>query len=97
MKNLSRKKEGGFQWKMNLQALYENYEKILSPIEGTAYDDEALFVRGGTSHYVKDEDWGAIQQLFPNSKLVTIDGAGHWVHAVAPDALYTAIMGFLEE
>ena len=29
MKNLSRKKEGGFQWKMNLQALYENYEKIL--------------------------------------------------------------------
>ncbi len=97
MKNLSRKKEGGFQWKMNLQALHDNYEKILSPIEGTTYDDEVLFVRGGASHYVKDEDWGAIQQLFPNSKLVTIDGAGHWVHAVAPDALYMEVMGFLEE
>ena len=57
------------------------------PVEGTTYDDEALFVRGGASRYVKDEDWGAIQQFFPNSKLATIDGAGHWVHAAAPDAL----------
>ena len=96
MKNLSRNKEGGFRWKMNLHALHKNYQKILASIEGTIYDGEALFVRGGASRYVLEEDWKAIQLLFPNSKLATIDGAGHWVHAVAPEKLFENVSGFLE-
>lgn len=97
MKNLNRKKEGGFAWKMNLEALHKDYQKILSPIEGTEFDGETLFVRGGASRYVLDEDWNSIQNFFPNSKLETVDGAGHWVHAVAPEELFGIVSTFLEE
>jgi len=98
MKNLARDKEtGGFRWKMNLKALHEHYEKILSPIEGTEFDGEALFLRGGASRYVLDEDWNSIQELFPNSKLATIDDAGHWVHAVAPKELFEIVSEFLAD
>jgi len=97
MKNLSRKKEGGFAWKMNLDALHKDYQNILSPIEGTEFGGETLFVRGGASRYVLDEDWNSIQELFPNSKLETVDGAGHWVHAVAPEELFGIVSEFLQE
>lgn len=96
MKNLSRHKEGGFQWKMNLNAIRINYDKIIGEIEeDQIYDGPALFIRGGKSGYVVDEDLDMIRSHFPNAELVTIPDAGHWVHADEPDALYEAVMGFL--
>lgn len=97
MKNLSRNKEGGYRWKMNLSALHEHYENILAPIEGTNYEGETLFLRGGVSRHVLDEDWSSIQEIFPNSKLATIDNAGHWVHADAPKELFEIVSAFLSE
>ena len=45
---------------------------------------------------MRDEDWPEIQRLFPKAELVTIPGAGHWVHAEAPDAYYQAVVAFME-
>ncbi len=96
MKNLSRRKEGGFQWKMNLNGIRVNYDKIIGDIEeDQIYDGPALFIRGGNSGYVVDEDLDTIKGHFPNAKLVTIPDAGHWVHADEPDALYEEVMEFL--
>jgi esterase len=36
-----------------------------------------------------------IQNQFPNSELLTIDGAGHWVHAEASEAFLEATLSFL--
>jgi pimeloyl-ACP methyl ester carboxylesterase len=33
--------------------------------------------------------------LFPNAELVTIPGAGHWVHAEKPKELLEVLKGFL--
>jgi hypothetical protein len=41
-----------------------------------------------------EEDANEIQQLFPNSSLITIENAGHWVHADQPAAMYEAVMNF---
>jgi len=95
MKNLKRNKEKGYDWKMNLDALQAGYENILAPISGEPWPGEALFIRGGKSGYIKDEDWLGIQALFPNAKLATIEGAGHWVHAEAPDEVFELVEDFL--
>jgi pimeloyl-ACP methyl ester carboxylesterase len=32
-----------------------------------------------------------IHRLFPNAQIVTIDQAGHWLHADQPDAFAAAV------
>ncbi len=98
LKNLSRKKEGGFEWKMNLTNLIENYDNIL---EGISLEHpcmvETLFVRGGNSDYLVDEDYPVLKKQYPNSSIVTIEGAGHWVHADKPHELYALTSQFLNK
>ncbi len=96
MKNLRREPTGGYSWKLNLDTVEAFYEQILQPVSGLPWDGEALFVRGERSGYVRDEDWPAVLELFPRAELATIAGAGHWVHAEAPDELYELVSGFLE-
>ncbi|MFK8055126.1 MAG: alpha/beta fold hydrolase [Saprospiraceae bacterium] len=96
MKNLRRNKQQGYEWKMNLDALDAGYDSILEAVTGEPWPGDALFIRGGKSGYIKDEDWAGIQALFPNARLETIEGAGHWVHAEAPDEVYRITEDFLK-
>ena len=96
LKNIDRNPDKSFRWKFNFPVLYNEYERILAGIE---FDHPvitpALFVRGGTSNYILDEDWPAIQEVFQDASLRTIPNAGHWVHAEAPDAFYETVLEFL--
>jgi esterase len=96
LKNLYRKENGGFGWRFNLDALTEHMDKVGFAIE-TEHQVSAptLFMRGGNSGYVKDSDWDAISELFPNAQLVTIPGAGHWIQAEQPALFEEALMEFL--
>ena len=99
LKNLSRRSDtegGGFEWKMNLSVLWANYPRILDKLEGnTPFTKPTLFVRGGASNYIKDSDFDMILQLFPNSNIQTIEGAGHWVHADKPRELLEVLKRFM--
>jgi pimeloyl-ACP methyl ester carboxylesterase len=64
---------------------------------GGVYYRPALFVRGALSDYIPEEDLGMIRRLFPRSELVTIPGAGHWLHADQPDLLCKAFSEFLDK
>lgn len=97
LKNISRKPDGAFAWKMNLPVLLREYDKILAPVSGPEpFDKPTLFVRGGLSNYVSDEDFEAAKKLFPRAELVTIEGAGHWVHADKPGELLGVLRFFLK-
>lgn len=97
MKNLTRNKKGGLEWKMNLPVLYKNYRNLLASIDADEpFDGPALFIRGGKSDYILDEDLFAIRALFPGARLETIHGSGHWVHAERPEELLRLARGFLE-
>ena len=98
LKNLSRDKDnGGFRWKMNLPVIYKHYEDILkAPELSHPFGGEALFIRGSRSNYIQDEDFETILEWFPHAKIETVKGAGHWVHAEAPDALLKLVMDFIE-
>lgn len=86
-----------YHWRMNLDAIRAHYDDINAAIAAdTTFDGPALFVRGGASEYVADDDLEDIRRLFPNANLVTIDDAGHWVHVDAPDALAEVVTDFID-
>ncbi len=97
LKNLARDSKQGFRWRMNLEVLHREYENLVAPVGtlGQSFPGPALFVRGGKSGYVEDEDLEVIEHHFPLATLVTIADAGHWVHAEQPEELYQVILTFL--
>jgi esterase len=99
LKNLSRRPSnegGGFEWKMNLPVLERDYANILKPIgSDEPFENPTLFIRGGLSRYIKDEDTPEMAKLFPTMRLETIPNAGHWVHANQPALLTQFLFNFL--
>ena len=81
LKNLDRTSTG-FEWKMNLEGLVSAIENIGTTYEfKQASDVKTLFIRGSKSDYILNEDRDLLKMHFPNSNLLTIRDAGHWVHA----------------
>ncbi len=99
LKNLSREKEGGYRWKMNLEVIVKHYQEILGYTlgEDILYEGPTLFVRGETSNYIELDEFPLYKRLFPTAELVNIAGAGHWVHAEQPAAFLQAIEAFLNK
>lgn len=99
LKNITRDSEGNFSWKMNLSTLAIEYPNILAPVvphlAGEVFEKPSLFVRGGNSQYIQDHEIPHILTLFPNAEIVTIEGAGHWVHADKPKELLQILQNFL--
>jgi esterase len=96
LKNLKRSATGGYEWKMNLDVIYDQIGNVgegLKPAD--KFSHKTLFVRGSLSSYILDEDLGEIKKHFPESSLVTIQGASHWVHAEKPAELSAVIEDFL--
>ena len=95
MKNLKRKKEGGFQWKINLPLLSKKYPDIIGPIEVSGIEHPTLFIKGEHSAYIDDAQRAIIDHTFAEAEIVEIKQAGHWVHADEPVALFKTILTFL--
>lgn len=95
MKNLKRKKEGGFEWKANFPILKNRYIDIMGHSLSATSDSKGLFIKGGLSSYILSEDEPVIKQHFPHSNITTVEGAGHWVHADKPEELLTVVVDFL--
>ncbi len=95
LKNITRENDGRFAWKMNLPVLWKHFADILAAVTSDQpFEKPTLFVCGSQSDYVKDGDWPAIKRLFPKAELVTIEGAGHWVHADKPKELLEVLRAF---
>lgn len=95
LKNLMRKPEGGFGWRINLSVIEKKLEAISAGFrEHGVYNKPTLFVRGSKSDYILDEDRDLIRKYFPNSVLVTLD-TGHWVQAEKPEEFVETVRQFL--
>lgn len=97
LKNIAKNKgKKGYHWKFNLQAIYDNYEGIINEIQlSNEYNKECLFIKGEHSDYILDKDKVNIKKIFPKAKFITIENAGHWLHAEQPKALIKAISEFI--
>jgi pimeloyl-ACP methyl ester carboxylesterase len=94
LKNLYWKEKGQLAWRMNLIVLEREMENILSSVKQEEVMLPTLFIRGELSNYILDEDFEELEELFPDSEIKTIIGAGHWVHAEAPDEFIDTVLGF---
>lgn len=95
--NLDRR-DSGFAWQINIDAIANGMEKITAfPAfdDGAPFEKPTLFVAGGASDYILSSHHQEIEKHFPDVRHETIDGAGHWVHAEAPDRFFEAVSGFL--
>ena len=70
-------------WRIGVAEIASDIAAIESwpALPGAAFDGPSLFVRGARSDYVQDADLPAITVLFPRAELVTVQDAGHWLHA----------------
>ena len=97
LQNLVRAEHGGYRWRMNLDAIHRQYHRINVGLEADGtFEGPTLFLRGGASDYVADEDTEVIISFFPEAEFATIPEAGHWVHAEAPEAFTRHILDFLQ-
>ena len=56
-----------------------------------------LFLKGVNSDYILDSDLEMIKRYFPKSKMATISGAGHWLHAENPKEFIEVTSKWLNE
>ena len=60
------------------------------------YPGDAFFIHGGQSKFVRNVHLTQIASYFPNHMLTTIRGAGHWIHAEAPDDVLALLKRYLD-
>jgi pimeloyl-ACP methyl ester carboxylesterase len=95
LKNLYWIEKGKLAWRMNVDVLEREMEEILAPIPPIEVWTPTLFLRGAMSNYILDEDWDAIEEIFPDATLETIENAGHWVHSEQPEEFIEKVLGFI--
>ncbi|WP_031427061.1 alpha/beta fold hydrolase [Flavimarina sp. Hel_I_48] len=96
LKNLYWKKDKILALRLNLPVLKNAGETIGEALEeNERYEGKTLFLRGGKSAYIKDSDFNLIKTHFPESEVITVPDAGHWLHAENPDFFYREVINFL--
>ena len=96
LKNMYWKEKDQLAWRFNLDVIANKIENVGVEINAPfPFNEPTLFVRGERSNYVLDEDLADIKNKFPNMKLETISGSGHWVHAEKPKEFLAVIKSFL--
>lgn len=97
LKNLVRADDGGFRWRLNLDAIERHYDEITAgqTAEGP-FEGPTLFIKGGDSDYIQDAHRATVSRLFPAAQLRIIPGTGHWLHAEKADLFANLCRRFLD-
>lgn len=97
LKNLERTEEGGLRWKLNLPVITEKIENIGEGLpDDVRVTKPILFIRGGKSGYIREEDKNLIHKLFVNARIETVENADHWLHAEQPEQVVALMENFIE-
>ena len=97
LKNLYWVKKGVLGLRINLLVLTKNIEEVGKSLASEKkYNGKTLFIKGEKSGYILPMDELAILHQFPNSKIVSIPNAGHWLHAENAEAFYQQIIAFVK-
>jgi len=95
--NWRKDESGHWGWRLNLEAIINDHTSIMSAVSGRPYTGPVMFVRGGESNYLLSQYRDEILGLFPNAKVRTIEGAGHWLHAEKPEMFARIVTRFLAD
>ncbi|MEO0404569.1 MAG: alpha/beta hydrolase, partial [Bacteroidota bacterium] len=94
-KNLYWKEKGKLAWRFNVPVLNRTIgDMVGQPVSGVSHV-QSLFIRGGKSNYILEEDEALIKEYFPFATVFSIEDAGHWVHAEATETFFEITRSFL--
>ncbi|BAV95199.1 alpha/beta hydrolase [Ichthyobacterium seriolicida] len=86
LKGLYRGDDDLLAWRFNSKVLEREIVEIGKELPSSfSFEKETLFLSGEKSDYIVDADSEIIKHHFPNSKIVEIKNAGHWVQSDNPE------------
>lgn len=91
--------DGTYSWK------FDNYVRVFSPEAFSAREAKALWARiscptlliRGKESWASDPEKDGRAALFPDARVLNVDGAGHWVHHDQLDLFLDAVSRFLAD
>lgn len=95
LKSMYWKEKGQLDFRFNLKSISQNIANV-----GEALDNEAncstptLFIKGGNSNYINDDDEDLIFKHFTDVEIQTVEEAGHWLHAEKPQEFFEMTVRF---
>lgn len=100
LKNVAKDKiNHQYKWRVNAGVLYDHLDEIVSGVNKNWLEDRipiisypVIFIRGMKSKYILPEDEPMIKEIYPDSKIIDIPDAGHWLHAEQPELFMKAVM-----
>jgi pimeloyl-ACP methyl ester carboxylesterase len=95
LKNLYWIERGKLAWRMNIDVLEANMNLILDALPEIEVLSPTLFIKGAESSYILEADYEAIESIFLDSEIHTINEAGHWVHADSFEEFLESVLAFL--
>jgi pimeloyl-ACP methyl ester carboxylesterase len=97
LKNLYWKTSEELNLRLNLEALKQNIEEVGKGLpQNATYSGKTLFIKGGNSNYIQEEDRENISSQFEDFDIQVIKGAGHWVHAEKRDEFFEVSLAHLK-
>jgi esterase len=102
LKNLRRNPDDKFSWKINVEGLLNNLEKIMEGEDRYSLANQpvtgfpVIFLKGADSDYILQSDYKDILKIFPAAEIIEIENAGHWIHADRPDKVIEGLKRLLE-
>ena len=78
-----------------MKVLEASMNDILSGVPSKEILIPCLFIRGGLSDYILEDDLAEIENTIPDSEFVTIEKAGHWVHSEAPEEFIQTVLTYV--
>ena len=95
MKNVYWREKGVLDFRFNLPSLTENNSEVGRALPPNSnFEGQTLFMAGGNSGYITQNELPLIAKHFPNSEVRTIPETGHWLHAEKPDEFYKDVIQF---
>lgn len=89
-------------WKIPVATICEQLESLAgfdiaqSSDDPCRYEGDVFIIHGSQSRFVRTAYMDEIAAFFPNYMLTSIRGAGHWVHAEAPDDTIALLKQYLD-
>jgi esterase len=103
LKNLHRVNHQ-FEWKINVPVLKQSLDHIINSVDAEEFEDRipmlhfpVLFIKGGLSGYIQEEDQKIIRRMYPEAAIVTIEDATHFLHAEKPEEFVSIFTTFIDQ
>ena len=95
LKSMYWREKGKLDFRFNLDSISQNIANVGEALESNATCSiPTLFIKGGNSNYIGDDDEDLIFKHFLDADIESIADVGHWLHAEKPQEFFEMTVRF---